>query len=111
MNEYRSLRIHFNVVSDGVADDLEAKINFAVFPSIQGGPHENTIAAIAVAMKEVNTPAFKEYASQVRKNAKRLGEVLQSKGYTLQSGGTDNHLVLWDLRPQVISKLLSFYLT
>jgi len=88
---------------DGVADDLEAKVNFAVFPSIQGGPHENTIAAIAVALKEVNSPSFKEYAAQVRKNAKKMGEVLQSKGYTLQSGGTDNHLVLWDLRPQGIT--------
>jgi len=88
---------------DGVVDDLESKVNFAVFPSIQGGPHENTIAAIAVALKEVNTSSFKEYAVQVRKNAKRMGEVLQSKGYTLQSGGTDNHLVLWDLRPQGIT--------
>eukprot|EP00026_Physarum_polycephalum_P008815 Phypoly_transcript_08916.p1 GENE.Phypoly_transcript_08916~~Phypoly_transcript_08916.p1 ORF type:complete len:461 (+),score=98.73 Phypoly_transcript_08916:157-1383(+) len=88
---------------DGVADDLEAKVNFSVFPSIQGGPHENTIAAIAVALKEVNSPAFKEYGKQVRKNAKILGEVLVKKGYKLQSGGTDNHLVLWDLRPQGIT--------
>lgn len=86
---------------DGVADDLEAKVNFAVFPSIQGGPHENTIAAIAVAMKEANSTEFKEYAQQVRKNAKTLAEALLKKGYRLQSGGTDNHLVLWDLRPQV----------
>lgn len=88
---------------DGVADDLESKVNFAVFPSIQGGPHENTIAAIAVAMKEANTPEFKEYAQQVRKNAKALAEALLKKGYRLQSGGTDNHLVLWDLRPQGIT--------
>lgn len=88
---------------DGVADDLEGKINFAVFPSIQGGPHENTIAAIAVAMKEANTPEFKQYAQQVRKNAKIMGEALVKKGYRLQSGGTDNHLVLWDLRPQGIT--------
>jgi glycine hydroxymethyltransferase len=88
---------------DGVADDLEAKVNFAVFPSIQGGPHENTIAAVAVALKEANTPAFKEYAKQVRKNAKALADALLKKGYKLQSGGTDNHLVLWDLRPQGIT--------
>jgi len=88
---------------DGVADDLEAKVNFAVFPSIQGGPHENTIAGIAVALKEANTPEFKQYAQQVRKNAKVMAESLLKKGYRLQSGGTDNHLVLWDLRPQGIT--------
>lgn len=88
---------------DGVADDLEAKVNFAVFPSIQGGPHENTIAAIAVALKEVNSPAFKDYAKQVRKNAKVMAESLLKKGYRLQSNGTDNHLVLWDLRPQGVT--------
>jgi len=88
---------------DGVVDDLEAKVNFSVFPSIQGGPHENTIAAIAVALKEVNSPDFKEYAKQVRKNAKIMADVLVKKGYRLQSGGTDNHLVLWDLRPQGVT--------
>lgn len=85
---------------EGVADDIETRINNAVFPSCQGGPHENTIAAVAVALKEAATPEFKEYASQVRKNAKALGEALVAKGYTLVTGGTDNHLVLWDLRPQ-----------
>eukprot|EP01111_Echinosteliopsis_oligospora_P005896 TRINITY_DN1964_c0_g1_i1.p1 TRINITY_DN1964_c0_g1~~TRINITY_DN1964_c0_g1_i1.p1 ORF type:complete len:460 (-),score=153.28 TRINITY_DN1964_c0_g1_i1:41-1420(-) len=85
---------------DGTVDDLESKINFAVFPSIQGGPHENAIAAIAVALKEAASPEFKTYASQVRKNAHALAEALKSKGYKLQSNGTDNHLVLWDLRPQ-----------
>lgn len=55
-----------NIIADGVADDLESKVNFSVFPSIQGGPHENTIAAIAVALKEVNSPEFKEYAKQVK---------------------------------------------
>jgi glycine hydroxymethyltransferase len=92
------------VGADGkpVQYDLEDKINFAVFPSIQGGPHNNTIAAISVALKEAASPNFKEYQTQVKKNAKRLAEVLVSKGYTLVSGGTDNHLMLVDLRPQNI---------
>jgi len=54
--------------ADGVVDDLEAKINFAVFPSIQGGPHENTIAAVAVALKEAGSAEFKHYGAQVCKN-------------------------------------------
>lgn len=86
--------------ADGVVDDLGAKINFAVFPSIQGGPHENTIAAVAVALKEAASDDFKQYGGQVRKNAARLGEALKEMGYSLVTGGSDNHLVLWDLRPQ-----------
>jgi glycine hydroxymethyltransferase len=79
--------------------DLENKINFAVFPSVQGGPHNNTIAAVAVQMKEVMTPEFKEYAQQIRKNASTLAKALVAKGHKLATGGTDNHLILWDLRP------------
>jgi len=79
------------------------KINFAVFPSLQGGPHENTIAAIATQLKEVMTPQFKRYAEQVIKNAAHLGKVLVEKGYTLATGGTENHLLLWNLRPQGIT--------
>lgn len=79
--------------------DLEDKVNFAVFPSNQGGPHNNTIAAIAVALKQVASPAFKSYAEQVVLNAKTLASELASYGYKIVSGGTDNHLVLWDLRP------------
>lgn len=89
--------------TDGTVEDLENRINFAVFPSNQGGPHENAIAAIAVTLKEANSAEFKQYAAQVRKNAKRLGEALVAKGYSLVTGGTDNHLVLWDLRPQGIT--------
>jgi glycine hydroxymethyltransferase len=80
--------------------DLEDRINFAVFPSLQGGPHNNTIAALAVSLKEAMTPEFVEYQVQVKKNCARLASSLQSKGYTLVSGGTDNHLLLLDLRPQ-----------
>jgi len=78
---------------------LEEKINFAVFPSVQGGPHNNAIAGIAIQLKEVQTAAFKAYARQIRKNAEHLGKVFVSKGYKLVTGGTDNHLILWDLRP------------
>ncbi|KAJ1558942.1 Serine hydroxymethyltransferase 4, partial [Cladochytrium tenue] len=79
--------------------DLEEKVNFAVFPSNQGGPHNNTIAAIAVALKQAASPSFRDYAVQVQKNAKALGDTLMGKGYKLVTDGTDNHLVLWDLRP------------
>jgi glycine hydroxymethyltransferase len=83
--------------------DYETKINFAVFPSLQGGPHENTIAAIAVALREANTPEFKEYVIQLKKNAKALGDELLARGYSLVTGGTDNHLVLWDVRPKALT--------
>ena len=79
--------------------ELEEKINFAVFPSCQGGPHNNTIAGVAIALKQVMTPEFKKYAVQVKKNAKALGETLMGLGYKLVTDGTENHLVLWDLRP------------
>ncbi|TPX32267.1 glycine hydroxymethyltransferase [Synchytrium microbalum] len=79
--------------------DLEERVNQAVFPSNQGGPHNNTIAGIAVALKQVASPAFKQYAQQVRANAKALGEYLKEQGYKIVTDGTDNHLVLWDLRP------------
>lgn len=78
---------------------LEQQINFAVFPSTQGGPHNNTIAAVAVALKDVMSPEFKEYTIQVRKNAQTLADRLIKHGYKLVTGGTDNHCILWDLRP------------
>eukprot|EP01111_Echinosteliopsis_oligospora_P015727 TRINITY_DN6305_c0_g1_i3.p1 TRINITY_DN6305_c0_g1~~TRINITY_DN6305_c0_g1_i3.p1 ORF type:complete len:488 (+),score=150.48 TRINITY_DN6305_c0_g1_i3:286-1749(+) len=80
--------------------NIETNVNNAVFPALQGGPHENSIAGVAIALKEANTPEFKAYAKQVKNNAKTLGETLTSKGYTFVTGGTDNHLLLWDLRPQ-----------
>lgn len=79
--------------------DFEDKINFAVFPSLQGGPHNHQIGALAVALKQAMTPGFKAYAKQVKANAVALGNYLMSKGYKLVTGGTENHLVLWDLRP------------
>ncbi|XP_016359395.1 serine hydroxymethyltransferase, mitochondrial-like [Sinocyclocheilus anshuiensis] len=80
--------------------DLEEKVNFSVFPSLQGGPHNHAIAGVAVALKQATTPMFCEYIAQVLKNSKAMAEALLKKGYTLVSGGTDNHLVLVDLRPQ-----------
>ncbi|GLJ13022.1 hypothetical protein SUGI_0203500 [Cryptomeria japonica] len=79
--------------------DYEDKVNFAVFPSLQGGPHNHQIAALAVALKQVMTPGFKAYAKQVKANAVALGNYLMNKGYKLVTDGTENHLVLWDLRP------------
>ncbi|MFA6522250.1 MAG: serine hydroxymethyltransferase [Patescibacteria group bacterium] len=72
-------------------------VNKSVFPGLQGGPHENVIAAKAVAFKEALEPAFTEYAIQIKKNAKVLEEEFRAKGYTLCFGGTDNHLLLVDL--------------
>ncbi|XP_041900575.1 serine hydroxymethyltransferase, mitochondrial-like [Corvus kubaryi] len=82
--------------------DLEDRINFSVFPSLQGGPHNHAIAAVAVALKQASSPAFQEYCQQVLRNAKAMAQALLQRGYTLVSGGTDNHLVLVDLRPKGI---------
>ncbi|KAF6147920.1 hypothetical protein GIB67_014500 [Kingdonia uniflora] len=78
--------------------DFEEKINFAVFPSLQGGPHNNHIAALAIALKQVATPDYQAYMQQVKKNAQALASALLRKKCRLVTGGTDNHLVLWDLR-------------
>ena len=78
---------------------FETKINNAVFPATQGGPHNNSIAALAVQLKEVCSPAWKVYAQQVVKNARCLAATLMAKGQQIITGGTDNHLLLWDLRP------------
>ncbi|KAE9591898.1 putative glycine hydroxymethyltransferase [Lupinus albus] len=79
--------------------DFEEKINFAVFPSLQGGPHNNHIAALAIALKQVATPEYKAYMQQVKKNAQALASALLRRKCRLVTGGTDNHLLLWDLRP------------
>jgi glycine hydroxymethyltransferase len=74
------------------------KVNRAVFPGLQGGPHMHTLTAIAVALAEADTPEFVEYAKQIVKNAKALAEKLLEYGFNLMTGGTDNHLILIDLR-------------
>lgn len=71
-------------------------IDKAVFPGLQGGPHMNQVAAVAVALKEAGTPEFKKYAIQIKKNAKALADELKKLGWHVVSGGTDSHLVLVD---------------
>ncbi len=73
------------------------QIDKAVFPGMQGGPHENAIAAKAIAFKEASQPSFKKYTEQIIKNAKALAKTLIEEGFDLVSGGTDNHLILADL--------------
>merc|ERR1712071_603234 len=85
------------------ARGFEGKINQAVFPSLQGGPHENAIAGVATQLLEAMTPEFKVYSQQVKKNASALSDKLISLGYTIATGGTENHLVLWDLKPAGIT--------
>ncbi len=93
------------VTEKGVKKDLELpqKIDKAVFPGLQGGPHENNIAAIAVCLKEASAPAFKKYAEQIVRNSRALALELLKYGFNLVSGGTDNHLILIDLRNKNIS--------
>ncbi len=74
------------------------KVDKSVFPGLQGGPHMHTVTAIAVAMAEADTPEFVAYAGQIVKNAKAMAEKLLEYGFNLVSGGTDNHLILIDLR-------------
>jgi len=78
-------------------EEYASDIDKAVFPGLQGGPHNHITAAIAVALKEASTKDFKEYSKQVISNAKVLSEELIKKGYEIVSGGTDNHLFLVDL--------------
>jgi len=92
---------------EGALYDYEDKINFAVFPSLQGGPHNHQIAALAVALKQAMSPGFKAYIQQVKANAVALGNHLMSKGYKLVTDGTENHLVLWDLRPLGLTGICS----
>lgn len=80
---------------DGV--DLPTKIDRAVFPGIQGGPHQNQIAAVAVALQEAQSKTFKKYTKQVKKNASVLASELSNLGWRIVSGGTDSHLVLVDV--------------
>ncbi len=79
--------------------ELENQINFSVFPMLQGGPHQHQIAGLATQFLEVQTPEFKGYIQQVKSNAKVLAKYLDDQGYTLATGGTDNHIVLVNLNP------------
>jgi len=84
--------------SSGGKYDFEDKINMAVFPGLQGGPHNHAIAGIAVAMKHAQTQEFKNYQKQVVENAQTLASGLANLGYKIVTGGTDNHLVHVDLK-------------
>jgi glycine hydroxymethyltransferase len=80
--------------------DLAKAIDKAVFPGLQGGPHNHTTAGIAVALREAATPGFRDYAHQIVGNARALAEALAGCGFKLISGGTDNHLILMDVTPR-----------
>ncbi|XP_065158237.1 serine hydroxymethyltransferase isoform X1 [Atheta coriaria] len=99
-----------NAKGEKVMYDLESRINQAVFPGLQGGPHNNTIAAIATTMKQAKTPEFKAYATQVVANARRLASGLQSKGYKITTGGTDVHMLLVDLSNTGVSGAKAEYI-
>jgi len=79
--------------------DIKERIDMAVFPALQGGPHNHQIGGVAVQLLEVMTGDFKEYSKAVVENSQTLARTLMEKGHKLASDGTDNHLVLWDLRP------------
>ena len=78
-------------------EEIEKKINFTVFPGMQGGPLMHVIAAKAVAFKEAMSPEFRTYQEQILKNAKTMAQVFMDNGIKIVSGGTDNHLFLVDL--------------
>jgi glycine hydroxymethyltransferase len=95
---------------ENVLYDLETRINEAVFPGLQGGPHNNSIAGIATALLQAQTPEFVQYQQQVVRNAQRLCEGLIKSGYSVATGGTDIHLVLVDLRPVQITGARAEYI-
>ena len=83
--------------------EFEEAINNAVFPGLQGGPHNTAIAGIAVAMEQATTPAFKIYQETVIANAQALSRKLEGLGYKIVTGGTDNHILLVDLKNKGLS--------
>merc|ERR1712025_1286011 len=83
--------------------DYEERVNAAVFPGLQGGPHNQTITALAIALKMGMSPEFKKYQEQVLENAQALADSLQRHGLELVSGGTDNHLLLVSLRSKGVN--------
>lgn len=95
----RSGMIFYRLERDGKPTGYKEKINFAVFPLVQGGPHNHQIAALAAQFKEVDTEDFRTYSKQVILNAQHLAKQLVSLGYKLVTDGTDNHLLLLDVRP------------
>lgn len=84
---------------ENIMYDLEDRVNAAVFPGFQGGPHNNAIAGIAAAMRLATTQEFKDYQKRVLSNCKQLAESLKQLGYKISTDGTDVHMLLVDLRP------------
>lgn len=95
---HKSLRGPRSGMIFGRSEYME-NIDSSVFPMLQGGPHNHQIGALAVALKEASEPKFAKYARNVVSNAKALGIGLERRGHKLATGGTDNHLLLWDVRP------------
>jgi len=89
--------------------DLPRLIDSAIIPGLQGGPHDNQTAAIAVALKEASAPEFKKYAKQIVLNSKALAKFLIKNGFQLVSGGTDNHLILIDLRNKGVNGAIAAF--
>merc|ERR1719331_1357796 len=87
------------IKTNGKVENAATRIDEAVFPALQGGPHNHQIGALAVQLKAVCGPHFKTYAEQVVMNCRAMAAELTSKGYKLAGGGTDNHLILLDVRP------------
>jgi glycine hydroxymethyltransferase len=94
---HKTLRGPRGAMLMGASPEVAQALDKAVFPGLQGGPHNHTTAAIAVALHEAATPAFRAYANQIVVNAKALADELLGRGFELVSGGTDNHLILMDL--------------
>ena len=94
----RAGMIFYRIEKEGKNAGLKEKINFGVFPMLQGGPHNHQIAGIAVQLKEVATEEFAAYAKQVILNAKHLAKCLMDLGHKIVTDGTDNHLLLLDVR-------------
>ena len=88
----------FYRISDAIPD-MKERIDSAVFPALQGGPHNHQIAALATQLREAATPQFAEYSRQVVRNCRAMADELVRLGNKLATDGTDNHLLLWDLRP------------
>jgi len=85
--------------SEKLPKDIKERIDMAVFPALQGGPHNHQIGALAVQFKEVQSPEFKQYSKNVKANIAAMAKRLMELGYKLATDGTDNHLILLDLRP------------
>ena len=100
------------VTEKGLAKDpeLAEKVDKAIIPGLQGGPHMNTIAAIGVALQEAAQPTFKEYAKKIVDNAHAFAQALTEQGFKLVTGGTDNHLLLLDLTPTGPGRGVFFHL-